>query len=381
MKRINHTWEQIISDDNLYLAIADVNRSHRWGKGHKPNMCTYWAETHKEEAREKLRTILENGFVQQEPRSRKRYDPNAQKWRNVCEPMQWPDQYVHHALIQVLMPVMMRGMDPYCCGSIRGRGTSQERKAIQRWMRTDKKGTKYCMQLDIRHFYDSISSEEVLKRMRQLVKDHRTLDLVERITKGGILIGAYTSQWFANTMLQPMDQMIRQNKACKHYCRYMDNLTIFGSNKRKLHRLRAEIEKWLICHGLELKGDWQIYPVNSRLPSAVGYRYGRNYTIPRKHTLFRIKRQIARYRKKQTRGGRIPFRMASGMLSRLSILRHCNNTNLYRSLFNGQRIQRELKQVIRVNARERSDITWNMFLEQEQTRRKLSKQKAPRTAS
>lgn len=89
---------------------------------------------------------------------------------------QWPDQYVHHALIQVLQPRMMQGMDFYCCGSIRERGPHREKNAIQRWMKYDRKGTKYEFCGDIRHFYDSLTPEVVMARMRQLYKDCRVLD-------------------------------------------------------------------------------------------------------------------------------------------------------------------------------------------------------------
>ena len=88
------------------------------------------------------------------------------------------DQYVHHALIQVLQPVFMRGMDYYCCGSIRDRGPHHARKAIEIWMDKDPRGTKYEFCGDIRHFYDSLQPEVVMDRMRQLIKDRRVLDLI-----------------------------------------------------------------------------------------------------------------------------------------------------------------------------------------------------------
>lgn len=47
--------------------------------------------------------------------------------------------------------------------------------------------------------------------MRCLIKDRRVLDLIWRIVKDGVRIGSYTSQWFANTVLQPLDQMIRDS--------------------------------------------------------------------------------------------------------------------------------------------------------------------------
>lgn len=232
-KRVGNLMEKVVSDENLDLAIDDVNNSHHWHSHHRPNGCTAWVEETRVERRKELRRIILDGFVQKPPKVTRRWDASARKWRTVSEPAQWPDQYVHHALIQVLQPVMMRGMDFYCCGSIRKRGPHHGRKAIERWMEKDRKGTKYDLTGDVYHFYDSLQPEVVMARMRQLIKDNRVLDLIWRIVKDGIMIGAYTSQWFANTVLQPLDQMIRQSGYAKHYIRYMDNLTIFGPNKRK----------------------------------------------------------------------------------------------------------------------------------------------------
>ena len=66
---------------------------------------------------------------------------------------------------------MMRGMDDFCCGSIRGRGTIYGVKAIKKWMKNDKSGTRWCAELDIYHFYEQLSAEVVMDRMRELIKD------------------------------------------------------------------------------------------------------------------------------------------------------------------------------------------------------------------
>ena len=99
-------------------------------------------------------------------------------------------------------------------------------------MKNDPKGTRYCLELDIHHFYDSLQPAVAIERVKEIVKDRRVIDLAERCTRDGILIGAYCSQWFANTTLQPLDQLIRASGLCKHYLRYMDNFTIYGPNKR-----------------------------------------------------------------------------------------------------------------------------------------------------
>lgn len=393
MKRVGNLFDRLISYENLRKAINEVNRTHHWRTHHRPNKCTAWVEETKEERITELRKIIVEGFEPKEPHVTQRWDASAQKWRTVSEPAQWPDQYVHHALIQVLQPKMMAGMDFYCCGSIRDRGPHHARKAIENWMEHDPKGTKYELCGDIYHFYDSLKPEVVMARMRQLYKDRRVLDLIWRIIKDGVLIGAYTSQWFANTVLQPLDRLIRESGLCKHYSRYMDNLTILGSNKRKLRKLRVLVENWLNAHQLKLKSDWQVFPTiqrsakvpldpprrgferpKSRMPDAVGYKYGRGYTIPRKHNLLRIKRAIARYRKRKRQGKRIMAGAAASLLSRLGQLKHCNNHNIYRMLFKGERIVRDLKKIIRQQQR-KEELTWNTYLEQRATL-KSSKRKA-----
>ena len=324
MKRIGNLFDTLISDENLQVAIIDVNRAHRWKANHKPNPCAAWVEETMEERIRHLRQIIVEGFEQKPPRVTQRYDASARKWRAVSEPMLWPDQYVHHALIQVIEPAMMRGMDPYCCGSIKGRGAHYAKKAISKWLIKDRKGTRHEFCGDIYHFYDSLKPEMVMDRMKSLIKDRRVLDLIWRIVKDGVMIGAYTSQWFANTLLQPMDMMIRQSGLCDHYVRYMDNITVFGPNKRKLRRLKDMVARWLDDHELKLKGDWQVFPVmdnpekrplnpprrgyirpKRRMPDAVGYRYGRGYSVPRKHNLIRMKRAVRRYRKRKEQGKKI----------------------------------------------------------------------------
>lgn len=374
-------FEKIVSDENLSLAISDVNDTHHFHGHHKPNKCTAWVEETKEDRVKELRSIIESGFEPKPPRSKTRWDASARKWRNINEPVQWPDQYVHHALIQVIKPVMMRGMDPYCCGSIRGRGTRHGKEAVERWMEKDQKGTKYEFSGDIYHFYNSLKPEVVMDRMRSLIKDRRVLDLIWRIIKDGVLIGYYPSQWFANTTLQPLDQLIRQSGLCAHYVRYMDNMHATGPNKRKLRKLHYLVGGWLNDRGLHLKGDWQIFrtvgrtpkkpldpPRNgyerpkARMPDAMGYRYGIGYTIPRKHNFLRTKRAVAKYRKKRGANKRITPRQANSIISRCGQLKHCNNVNLYKILFRGERILRECKNIIR--ASRRKEITWSMYLEQ-----------------
>ena len=346
----------MISDENISKAIDEVNKSHRWQGHHKPNKTVAWVELTKPERIEELRQIIEDGFEPIQPKVKHRYDRNARKWRDIAEPKLYPDQYVHHILIQAIEPVMMRGMDPYCCGSIKGRGAHYGVKAIKKWMRQDKKGTRWCAELDIFHFYDQLTPEIVMNRMRQLIKDFRVLNLIERVLKYGVTIGAYFSQWFANTILQPLDVLIRKT-GISHYIRYMDNFTVFASNKKALKRMITVMSAWLKEHGLRLKDNWQYYKTRKRLPDALGYRYGHTYTLIRKHRLLDIKRQVRSYFRQK---GDVTAKFAMSLLSRLSGLHHCNSRNIYRR-FVPKGLQKKLKAIVREYQRKEL-MTWSTYL-------------------
>lgn len=352
MKRKNHVFEEIISEENITRAIKEVNRTHRWLSGHRPNRCTQWVERTLPDRVSELKAMIECGFTASPPKVSDRYDRNAQKWRTIYEPQQWPDQYVHHAMMIPIIPLIERRMDYWCTACVPGRGIHYAKRGIEQWMRHDFAGTKYELCCDISQFFPSTKPEVIIDGLRHIIKDHRTLDLVWSIIKDGLFPGYYPSHWFANMVLQPLDRMIRQDDGCKHYIRHMDNITIFGSNKRKLRFLKERIETWLNAHGLEIKGDWQIFATKSRMPDAVGYRYGRDYTLPRKRKYLKLKRAIARYRKRRRERKPVSYHMAASILSRLGDIKHCSNVNIYKALFLGEKLIRQLKKVVRSHAPE-----------------------------
>ena len=360
MKRARDIYTKVISEENLKKAIKTVCDSHRWiHYPNKLNQTVIWIEKDLDARVRELHDLIEQGFETSPVTKKRRYDLNAGKWRDIAEPRLWPDQCVHHALVQALEPVMMRGMDNWCCGSIKKRGAHYGIKALKKWSSLGK-GMKYCIELDIRHFYDSLKPEMVLNRMKQLIKDHKALDLIWRVIQNGIQIGAYCSQWFANTFLQPLDQLIRQSGA-KKYIRYMDNFTIFTNRKRTADKIIALVRDWLEAHALELKGNWQKFKPSKRLPNALGYRFGKGYVLIRKKNLLRLRRQLKSYYQMRERGKFIPVKFAQGLLSRLGMLRHCNSVGLYQRHVR-KNTQKQLKDIVREYYRKEAE-KWNTSLE------------------
>lgn len=352
MKRVGKLFPILISDENLSLAIDVVNKTHRWRRRHRPHQTVIWVERTKRERIEDLRKIITEGFEAAPVKHRTIYDTSSNKVREIYEPKLWPDQYIHHALIQIIQQPIMRGMDYWCCGSIPGRGTAHGFKGIKKWMKTGPINTKYCAELDIQHFYQNLQPLVVMSQMEHLIKDVKVLDLISRTLRDGVPIGNYCSQWYANVVLQPLDHMIREELKISYYVRYMDNFTLFDSSKKKLHEAVVKINCWLQKHGMCLKSNWQVFPTAARMPNAMGYRYGHGYTLPRKKIVLRFKRACRRVTKRLSQNRDPTYQQACAILSRVGWFIHCNAHHITRRWLTPIG-EKRLKNVIRSDAQRR----------------------------
>lgn len=350
MKRVR-VYQQILSEENLRLAIQEVCRSHRRNGDHSLNKKVLEIEANLDDYVKLLHKFIEDlvsgDAHMNKPIKRRRWDRNGDngrgKWRDINELLLWPDQCVHHAALQVMIPHIMRGMDRYCIASVQGRGNSYGVKALKKWMDDDPIGTKYALECDIYHCFEELDPAYVINALKRLFKDRETLWLCDAMMEYGV----------------------------SHYLRQMDNFTIFGSNKRKLRKLLEDMKVWLAAVGLKLKGNWQIFRVGftplvakahemlpekkqrhrrPRMPSALGYRFGRGYTILRKHNLFRLKQSLHLYYYRRDRNRVISFKRASGLISRLGQLRKCNSQQILERYYQPKTMF-DLKKVVRKECR------------------------------
>lgn len=215
MKRVR-VYQQILSEDNLRLAIREVNRGHRRNGDHSLNKKVLEIEANMDAYVAELRRFIEDlvsgDAHMHPPLKRRRWDRNADsgkgKWRDINEPLLWPDQYVHHAVLQPMIPHIMRSMDKYCIASVPGRGNSYGVKAIKKWMNGDAAGTRYGAECDIYHCFEELDPPYVIQALKRLFKDRETLWLCDALMEYGVLIGAFFSAWFLHLVLQPLDLMI-----------------------------------------------------------------------------------------------------------------------------------------------------------------------------
>ena len=88
------------------------------------------------------------------------------------------------------------------------------------------------------------------------IKDKEFIQLISRVLENGgkgLPIGYYTSQWFSNFYLEGLDHLIKEQLDIKVYIRYVDDMLLVESNKRKLQKAIPTIKGYLATIKLELK--------------------------------------------------------------------------------------------------------------------------------
>lgn len=283
MKRISNLFMTIISEENLMAAdaIARKGKSKQYGiKVHDRNREGNIKLLHQDLLEGRYRTSAYTTF--------KIYEP---KEREVFRLPYYPDRIMHHAIMNVLEPIFVSCFtaDTYSCIKTRGiHGAARNvRKALK-----DESGTRYCLKLDIRKFYPSVDHDILKRLLRRKFKDQQLLALLDEIIDSapGLPIGNYLSQYFANFYLSGLDHWLKEVKMVRYYFRYADDLVIFSEEKEPLHQLLEEITQYLSDLKLDVKSNYQVFPVSARGLDFVGYRFFHTHTLLRK----RIKKNFAR---------------------------------------------------------------------------------------
>lgn len=289
----------------------------------------------------------EKGFKPQKHEKKKINEHSSKKNREIAKPDYKYEQVIHHLLVEACKPIFTHGMYEYVCGSVPGRGAHYGKRYIIKCLANDRKNTKYIGKFDIKHFYDSVDHEVLKKCLSKNIKDERMLWLMHLIIdqyEQGIPLGYYTSQWFANFMLQGMDHYIKEQLGIKYYIRYMDDMVIMGSNKKEIHRAKIAIEKYLNEEPhLRMKQNWQIFRFDyvktvknketgesheeksGRPLDFMGFVFYREHVEIRKRIMLNATRKAKRISKKQ----KINWQDATAMLSYMGYFSHTDSYNCY----------------------------------------------------
>ena len=363
-KRIGFLYERLCDRDFIRNAI--INGSRKKHKRWDVKMVLSDVEGYVD----RIFDIVVNGtYTPTQPKMKKIYDPSSQKVRIIAVQPFFPDGIIQQMLVAAMRDVLMRGMSHWCCASIPQRGGKRALAYARRIVQHKRRKAKYAVELDVKQFYPSIPQIGVVKALRHKIKDERFIRLLaitfscygagqayadrynispEEIVsdKIGMFIGFYINQWLANFYLEKLDQHITRLDGVNFNYRYMDNINVFGGNKRKLHRAITAIAYVLKELGLTLKQNWQLFPTAKRALGTVGYRIYPNKVILRKRNFLRLTRQCRKVKNRIDNNRGISPTTASSLLSRIGQLKHCDSQSVREKYIDPIKISR-LKNIVR----------------------------------
>ena len=264
MKTYKNLFPGIISFENLLCA------AHKAARGKRENPCVMLFFFKLEENLLHLQDQLVSGY----------YGTGAYRTFNIYEPKArlisaapFRDRVVHHALMNIIDPLLERSFIFDSYANRKGKGTH---KAISRYQEFLKKH-KYVMKCDIKKYFPSIDLTVLKSLIRKRIACKQTLRLIDTIIDGsnrqqpvcdyfpgdtlftpferrkGLPLGNLTSQLFANYYLNPLDHFIKEHLKCKAYLRYVDDFAFFSDSKRQLWEWKKEISIFLERFRLKLQ--------------------------------------------------------------------------------------------------------------------------------
>lgn len=216
------------------------------------------------------------------------------KEREIFKLPYFPDRIIHHCIVQVLEDIWTKTLITDTYSSLKGRGIHKGVKRIKKAL-SDSENTQYCLKMDVRKFYPSIDHTILKQILGAKIKDPDAIWILNEIidSTDGVPIGNYLSQFFGNLYLSGLDHWMKEGMGCKYYFRYCDDMVILHSGKEHLAELRAKVDDYLHKSlKLQLKSNWQVFPVDKRGIDFLGYRFYHHNTLLRKSISTKFKTTV-----------------------------------------------------------------------------------------
>lgn len=189
------------------------------------------------------------------------------------------DRVVHHLMFNRIAPAFTAGFIADSCACIKERGTlyaaqrleAKIRSATQNWSRR-----VHYLKCDLANFFVSIDKlvlhRQLMRRLRdpwtrwltetvlfhdprddyelrcgpervELVPPHKRL--LNQPRHCGLPIGNLSSQFFANVLLDDLDQFVKHTLRVRHYIRYVDDFVLLHESPQQLNAWHDAIAEFL----------------------------------------------------------------------------------------------------------------------------------------
>ncbi|MBM3855734.1 MAG: RNA-dependent DNA polymerase [Verrucomicrobia bacterium] len=255
--------EAIAAPENLWLAARKARR----GKRRRPDVEDF--ELRRESELALLREELLSGAWQ----------PGAYHFFEIFEPKRrviaaapYRDRVVHHALCNLLAPVIERRFVARSFSCQVGKGTTAARECCRRLTNRH----RFVLKCDVAKFFPNIDHAILRERLAEWVACPGALGLIDRILASfrttdpellrtlpgdgeretarprGLPIGNLTSQLWGNFILDALDHRLAEAERHGASVRYTDDLLIFGDDKARLWAMREVVVEELARARLRL---------------------------------------------------------------------------------------------------------------------------------
>jgi RNA-directed DNA polymerase len=201
------------------------------------------------------------------------------------------ERVLHHAVMARVGPVLDRALidDTFACRI--GKGTLA---AVRRSQQHAQRFPWYA-KADIRGYFASIDHAVLKAQLARRFKSQRLLHLLDRIidahhdTPGkGLPIGALTSQYFANSYLDPCDRFLLESRGVSGVVRYMDDFLFWDRSRERVNQVvqdvrafTADVLRLTVKDGVQVNRSsrgvtvcgYRVYPGTIRLAPSRRRRY------------------------------------------------------------------------------------------------------------
>jgi RNA-directed DNA polymerase len=218
---------------------------------------------------------------------------------------QFRDRIVHHLLYNRIAPRFHAAFTADTCACIPGRGTLYGARRLEHQVRSVTRNwsqSAFYLKGDLANFFVSIDKHVLLAQLQRRVTEPWLMALAETIlmhdprtdveVRGrpgelalvpphkslfnapadhGLPIGNLSSQFFANVLLDDLDQFVKHRLRAPHYVRYVDDFVLLHPSAQWLRQALQQIEQRLAELHLQLNPRKTIVQPVSRGVDFVGH--------------------------------------------------------------------------------------------------------------
>lgn len=312
--------EQVYDEQNMLLADRKARNGKRGHKGVK------LFDADRERLMSELIADIKNGtFHTSEGHECIRHCPCG-KDRLLHKLPYYPDHIEHHALMQVVLPVMERYYYYDTFASVKGKGIHFAKRRVEQYIDRNKgKGRIYYVALDFVKYYHMIDQQHCYGTLCEVFGDKGIRYLMKEVVtacESGLGIGLYPIQPIATLYLCKLCREVNE-KFGVHVFLYCDDMKILGTDKKEVWKAANYVMEYadkVLKQPLHDNIGMQIIDERHCL-DFVGYQFFFGHTLVRKSVKNRFKQRMAQLRDPLKR-----YQVAS---SYRGWLMHCNGYNLW----------------------------------------------------